>query len=181
MLKNLTSLLLILLLTSCSYLGTEDEPAPEKETITGRVYFMGNEPFINLGLNAFDGRVFALLADDDDMKALSEYQNKIVNIVGYVDKKIKYPQNSIIVEEYNKVDIGEVSGRLYKEGRGIRAHYYLQSKEMTYEVITENSIILEKYLNENVKMSGYIYAVRNSIDNIFELSVEKEELDEKEE
>lgn len=173
MLKKYLLPLLLLFTCSCTCLGGKKDELPKKVTVMGRIYFRGGDSFTDIGLNAFDGRMLLLLAEDDKLKEMFNFQNEVVAVTGYIDAKINNPQKSLIVDDYSKVELTEVSGKLYKSGSGIKLRFYLQTPEKTYEVVTEKSILLEKELESMVEIKGYPSKMVDSIDQIFVESVVK--------
>jgi hypothetical protein len=174
MIKRYLLTLLLLLISSCSYFNTEQNEAPKIKAVTGRIYFMGGESFTSIGLNAFNGPTYALLAKDEMLKKLNNLQNSIVTVKGYIDAEVMYPQKSIIVEEYKKLDLEKVTGKLHKSGLGSGAVYYLQTKEKAYNIIYDKFVEIGNLLEDVIELKGYIFKVdENSIDNIYLISVKK--------
>ncbi len=167
---------LIYPLVSCSYFVEKKDNTPKEISVTGRIYFMGSEPFTKIGINAFDGRIYALLSEKPTANELSKLQGNIVTIKGLLDKKINYPQKSLLVNEYKKIEKQKVTGKLEKEGKGINARFYIQNDSKTYQLTTDSTITLGNLLGSEVEIEGYIYEVGNSVENIYSVTVEKKQL-----
>lgn len=165
---------LFLMLFSCAYPGAKDEDAiPKEDIITGRLYFMGTGPVTSMGLNTFDGRSYAVLSYKEIVDDINRLQDKVVTIKGYVDLEIMYPMQSIIIEEYKKIEAESISGSLSKKGAGINAAYYIQSEGKSYKIVTEKVITLESLIGVEVEIKGYIYETGEPTESIYLIKIKK--------
>jgi hypothetical protein len=171
--KKLIIVLIALFLCSCSKLQAKQEEEPNLVTITGRVYYMGSEPMTSIGLNTFNGGTLSVFAEKRVMDEIAGLQNSLITVKGYIDTAIKYPQKSIHVKEFKKLEAVFLSGKVLKSGMGGLARYYLQTKDKTYNIITEKIIEIGNFKGNMVQLKGYVFEAADAVDNVYLLWIKK--------
>jgi len=171
----LIALLSLVLISSCSFLDKKDDEAPKLKRITGRVYYMGGEEITSIGLNAFSGTSYPLIASKEVLDEIFKLNNSILTVRGYIDPAIKYPLKSIHVEDYVKHELTSFTGKIHKTGKIGLADYYLQTKEKSYKVLTDKIVEVNNNLTVSVEISGYVFSDDDDHESIYMINLIKKD------
>jgi len=69
--------LISFLISGCYFLSSS---SPQKQTLEGKIYTTGNEPFVELAIESRDGKVYLISKNSPVYKSLWENQGKYVVI-----------------------------------------------------------------------------------------------------